>query len=388
MSKLKVKLNRNLRRSILRGHPWVYRDAITVAGSVSEAPAELCKVFDAKGDLGWAIYDAAGPLALRFLNTTPKEPDWDLFESRMRRAYALRASIRSEKTTAYRLFNGEGDGLPGLVCDIYNDIAVVQFDGVGPKHFWDHERLAEWFLKHAGCESVIEKTRRNSARTTEHIAGKATSSEVEIIENDIRFVVNLEKGQKTGFFLDQRDNRLFVRANCTGKSLLNLFSYTGGFSVSAGIGRARRVASVDISQGAVLQSEENWALNKLPPASHSGHCADVFDFLQNDKELWDHIVVDPPSMSHSESQKPAAIVKYTQLFSAAARRVSRGGEISLSSCSSHIGFEDFFKIIDEALSLARRTGMTMRVSGQAADHPFPQACHELRYLKFVHLALD
>ncbi len=395
MAKIKVKLTRSLRKSIQQGHPWVYKEAILVPKDVSVA--SLAQVLDPKGELAWAIYDPHSPLALRILSTesTPPSIANGFFFKRFQRALNLRASLRSPETTAFRLFNGEGDLLPGLVCDVYDQVAVMQFDGQGPGEFWDKNEIAQWLLKNAGVKTVIEKTRRNAERTIVHLAGEPIQSidsnepaTILVKENGAHYKVNLEKGQKTGFFLDQRDNRYYVRGISKGKSVLNLFSYTGGFSISAGLGHADKVASVDISQGAIATANENWIENKLAPSRHLGLAVDVFDYLEKDKDAWDHIIVDPPSMSHSEDRREVAIQKYTDLFATAARKVKPLGEISLSSCSSHVSFDDFFKIITEAMSLARRRGQILRVSGQGSDHPFPHACPELRYLKFVHLALD
>lgn len=387
MAKLKIKLSRNLRRTIMQGHPWVYKDAVISPGKIDKA--QLSCVLDSKGEqLAWAIFDPHSPLSLRILTTQDAPPNLAFFERRFTRAYNIRNSVRSENTNAYRLFNGEGDLLPGLICDVYDKVAVVQFDGPGPSEFWDKNFIAQWLLKNTECKSVIEKTRRSPTRTTELIAGDAYENEVVIKENGVKFTVNLEKGQKTGFFLDQRDNRNYVRQTSAGKSVLNLFSYTGGFSVYAGLGNAKKVASLDVSKGAILSSEENWKLNGLDPALHTGLCVDVFEYLNGEPEMWDHIIVDPPSMSHSEDQNQVAKSKYIELFAAAAKRVQKGGELSLSSCSSHISFDDFFEITNECLSLARRKGQILRVSGQGPDHPFPHVCHEFRYLKFIHLVLD
>lgn len=372
----------------MRGHPWVYKEAIMAPSGVSQA--RLAQVFDAKGELGWALYDPHSPLSLRILSTEKAPPATGLFKKRFQRAYDLRTGVRSDATTAYRLFNGEGDLLPGLVCDIYGSVAVLQFDGQGPGEFWDKGMIAEWLLSESSStiKTVIEKSRRSTERTTELLAGEPTEQEVTIKENGALFKVNLEKGQKTGFFLDQRENRNHIRSTSRGKTVLNLFSYSGGFSIYAGLGGAKKVASLDVSKGAIELAEENWRLNELDPSQHEGLCIDVFEYLNGAPELWDHIIVDPPSMSHSENQREAAKAKYIDLFAAAAKRVKPQGELSLSSCSSHVSFDDFFEIIDEALSTARRRGRILRVSGQGTDHPFPHACHELRYLKFVHLALD
>jgi 23S rRNA (cytosine1962-C5)-methyltransferase len=383
---LKVRLSRNLRRSIMRGHPWVYKDAVVIPGVI--AKAQLCEVFDPKGELAWAIFDPHSPLCLRIVSTEKTPPNEDFYASRLARAYSLRALVRTKETNAYRLLNGEGDLLPGLVCDAYGDTAVLQFDGQGPAEFWDRDFVANWISRNTECKNVVEKHRRSSDRPLDVLVGKVDKPEVTISENGARFIVDIEKGQKTGFFLDQRDNRKYVRDMSAGKNVLNLFSYSGGFSINAGLGGASRVASLDVSKGAIDLAERNWTLNGLDKTKHEALCVDVFEYLNGATESWDHIIVDPPSMSPSESKKEAAIAKYTEVFAASAKRVKQGGDLSVSSCSSHISFEDFFQIIEEALSAARRTGQILRVSGQGSDHPFPHACHELRYLKFVHLALD
>ena len=169
---------------------------------------------------------------------------------------------------------------------------------------------------------------------------------------------------------------------------MNLFSYTGGFSIYAGVGGATNVKSVDISKGAIEAANKNWALNGLKPEDHEGDAADVYEYFNTDKNKWDIIIVDPPSMTHSEDNKPKALQKYTDIFAAACKKVSNGGDLVLSSCSSHISFNDFFEIINESLSKSRRTGQTIKVSGQGVDHPYPHICPELRYLKFVHLKLN
>ena len=383
---LKIKLNRNLRRSILRGHPWIYREALAQAPRVEAA--QMVGVLDSKGDeLGWAIYDPHGPLSLRMLSLEKKPPNAAYFDQQLQRAFTLRTNLNLENTTAFRLINGEADFLPGLVCDIYGPTAVVQFDGRGPSEFWDKPHIADWIFKNVKVKSVVEKSRRNTEGELKVLAGSPSAPVLEIRENGVAFSVDIDKGQKTGFFLDQRDNRQYVRSISRGKSVLNLFSYTGGFSVYAGLGGATRVASLDVAEGAIRSSESNWLLNGLPKEKHQGLAVDVFEYLNGAEEKWDHVLVDPPSMGHSEEQKERAVAKYTELFAASAKRVTAGGQLSLSSCSSHISFEDFFEIIREALSLARRRGQILRVSGQAPDHPFLHSSHEQRYLKFVHLVL-
>ncbi|MDZ4084270.1 MAG: class I SAM-dependent rRNA methyltransferase [Bdellovibrionales bacterium] len=394
MSKLKIRLTRNLRRSLLQGHPWVYREAITAVSGVTQAT--LAEVSDGKGFIGWAIYDPHSPLALRVLSTDEVPPTAAnrFFEKQFSQAYELRRGQFSESgasaTNAFRLFNGEGDRLPGLVCDLYDQTAVLQFDGKGPSEFWDRDLIANWLLETVKVKSVVEKIRRPGADVEPLILikGEKPKDIIQILENGARFEVNIAKGQKTGFFLDQRDNRFYVRGFSKGKTVLNLFSYTGGFSISAGLGGASSVTSVDLSSDAIASANAGFEANGLEKSRHNGIAADVFEFLVNEKEKWDHVIVDPPSMSHSEDRKDIAVKKYTELFRQCMSRVKRNGQISLSSCSSHISFEDFEAITTESLSLARRKGQVLRISGQGADHPYPHACPELRYLKFFHLVLD
>lgn len=387
MSKLNIYLHRNLRRSVLRGHPWIYREAITAPAP--QEKAQLCQVFDSKRDpLAWAMFDPHGPLSLRILSLEKKPPTVETFKKRFTEALALRRAAILTDTTSYRLFNGEGDFLPGLVCDIYGTIAVLQFDGQGPNEFWDKEMIANWLVEEKVVLSVVEKYRRHTQGGIHLLAGTKCDDVVVVLENGVKFKVDLQKGQKTGFFLDQRDNRKYIQSIVRGTSVLNLFSYSGGFSVYAGLGGASKVASLDVAEGAILLANENWTTNGLDPKNHQGLCVDVFEYLNGDKEMWDHVIVDPPSMGHSEEQKDRAQAKYIDLFATAAKRVRSKGHLTLSSCSSHISFADFEEIITEAVSKANRRAQVIRISGQGADHPFPHACQEMRYLKFVDLILN
>lgn len=387
MTILQIQLHRNLRRTVLRGHPWIYRDAIVRAPQIKSA--ELCQVQDHKKEfLAWALFDPHSPLCLRILSLDKKPPNNEAFQLLFARALQIRRSVISSDTDSFRLFNGEGDLLPGLVCDIYKSIAVLQYDGQGPKEFWQNLPIADWLIQNKVCTSVVEKLRRHTEGGILHLAGEPCENEITASEHGVKFKVNLEKGQKTGFFLDQRENRKYIQSVSRGLSVLNLFSYSGGFSVYAGLGGAKKVASLDIAEGAIELAQQNWTLNGLAPENHTGLCVDVFEYLKQTQETWDHIIVDPPSMGHSEEHKDRAKTKYIELFAAVAKKIKPGGQLSVSSCSSHISFEDFFEIINESLSQAKRRGQILRVSGQGPDHPFPHSCHELRYLKFVHLLLN
>lgn len=379
----RIQLTRNLRRNVLRGHPWIYREAIKVLKS--DKDSSMAEVLDQKGKfLAWALYDDSGPLALRILSLEKKPPGGTYFKGLLKASIQRRSFLDPLKTNAYRLVNGEGDRLPGFVCDIYDKIAVMQFDGEGAKKFWSKFPIADWLVEAISCKTVVEKTRGNY----QNIEGPEPKTPTVIKENGLFFSIDIIQGQKTGFFIDQRDNREYIKSIAKDKSVMNLFSYTGGFSVYAGAGGASEVLSVDLAKPALKMAEESWILNELPDDIHSTEAVDVFDFMESDSRSWDIVIVDPPSMAHSEKQRDPAVSKYIDVFAKAARKVEKGGHLVLSSCSSHVSFEDFFMIITECLSQASRRGLILRVSGQGADHPFPHVLPEMRYLKFVHLFLE
>lgn len=381
-----LQLKKNLRRSLMQGNPWVYKQALSSAVDLKET--SLCKVLDNKNQfVCWGMFNPNSPLALRVLSLEKSAPNEKFYENQLLQAHKLRKQLNLECTKCYRLINGEGDGLPGIICDIYSTIAVIQFDGMGPYEFWDHDWLANWLLKNIPIESVYYKP-RNENETNDKIWGQKISQDcIEVLENNINFLVDIKRGQKTGFFLDQRDNRNYLRSLSKGGSVLNLFSYSGGFSVYAGLGGASQVTSVDIAQGALELAEKNWLLNDLPYEKHKSICDDVFEFLQAHTQQYNIVICDPPSMAKSEKQKELAIKKYIDTFAAAAKLVTSHGHLVLSSCSSHINFEDFNQIIETSLSRARKRAQVLRMSGQGPDHPYPHACLGLRYLKFVDLII-
>lgn len=384
---LNITLKRNLRKSILQGHPWIYRDSLETLPQSSG----ICKIFDSKNEfLAWGLYDHQSPIALRILkiNEKPINPGdkiqlWD-------QAYTIKSTLLNQNTNCVRLFNGEGDRTPGLICDIYNSVAVVQFDSPICADFWKLEDLSQWLQKQMigrqKLKCIIVKSREN--KEFQFTFGTENDAATEILENGARFYVNVLTGQKTGFFLDQRDNRLYIRQFASNKKVLNAFSYTGGFSINAGLGGASQVTSLDISKGALQVAHDNWQLNQLSETKHKTLAEDAFEFIKNTSEKWNFIIVDPPSMTRSEKTKEVATHKYIEVFSNAAKRLEPHGHLFLSSCSSHISFADFLEICNQALSVARKQGQILKVSGQGPDHPFPHICPELRYLKFVHLVLN
>ncbi len=387
-----IKLKKNLRRDVLRGSPWVYRHAI-VEPTV-QSISGISRLYDMKGEaLAWGIYCPKNAIAVRVISLAKNIDFSDIISEKILDSYLLRdLIISSSSTNCYRLINGEGDGLPGLICDVYNDYAVLQFDGEDMASFWGSEPVLSLLAFHIKSNNIIVKPRSNSGGETSPVSvkGLLPSGPIEVLENNVKFYVDILNGQKTGFFLDQRSNRNYLSKWAKDKSVLNMFSYSGGFSIYAGLFGAKSVTSMDISESALSLCKDNWKLNELDEKHHNVIKADIYKFLESDsfEETYDLIVVDPPSMAKSEKQKEKAILQYIYLFSGALKIANKKAHIFFSSCSSHINYDDFFEIILQALSKTRNTAKILNVGGQGFDHPYPQSLPQARYLKFVHLKLD
>ena len=389
-----VQLSRSLTKTIKQGHAWVYADSLRNLPEVE--PGTPAILLDNRGgkETARGYLDSTGPIALRICSTHPGQrltTSWA--ERLMRRAISLRSSLFApfNSTNAYRLFNGEGDGLPGLVCDIYGDSAVLVTDGVAPQGFWQVENIAKWLVRELKITSVFHQSRVDHHAQTTQILGATTDPTIIFMENGLTFSANPISGQKTGFFLDQRDNREFMKGLSSGKRLLNLFGYTGGFSVYAGVGGADHVTTLDISETALEQAHLHWQYNQLPEGHHTTICADAFEHLSQAAQAgnrWDLVILDPPSFAPSEASVPQAVRAYTRLVTLGAQVISPSGLLAAASCSSHIRSEQFLDIVSMSISSARRKASILGILGQPPDHPYPLAMPELRYLKFVVMQLD
>ncbi len=385
---LHLRLGRDLARLIKRGHPWVYAEALRERPPASPgAPAILLD--NKKGqELARGFYDPRSPLAFRVCTTTPGEALNERWaEKSLSRALALRHSLFDERTSGFRLFNGEGDGLPGLVGDIYGDAAVLQLDGAGPNGFWNSAGIAAWLAGKLSLKCVVERSRG----VGQPLWGEMPAAPVAFVENGVRFQADVVRGQKTGFFFDQRDNRQKIRELTAGRRVLNLFGYTGGFSVYAGLGWAGHVTTVDLAAPALEAAQANWTLNQLPVDRHAVVTADAFEFLAQaaqQRQRWDLVVVDPPSFAPSQAAVVKAIAAYQKLIGAAAAVTAGEGLLAAASCSSHVTLAAFLSACEEGISLARRRATVLYIGGQPADHPTPVALPEFRYLKFVLMRVE
>ena len=377
-----LRLTKPLRDRVRAGHPWLYDRALAPARGLSAG--ELVAVVDERGPLGCAFVDPRSPIRARMLDPDP-EAGCDAAGTRRRAEAAAARRIRDPLLagcTGRRAIHGEGDAMPGLVVDVYADTAVAVLDGPAASAFW-RPRLADVLdgLARGGLPIAHAWLRGERGERTH---GEALRGEppmvISITEDDARFGVDVRAGQKTGFFLDQRDNRRTIRAHAAGARVLNLFAYTGGFSLHAALGGATRVTSVDIAAPAIAALGDNLARSQLPTAAHELVVADAFAFLTDataQGRRWDLVIADPPSFAPNERAKPAALRAYARLATAALAVVEPGGRFALASCSSHVDEADL-------LAVAARPGLLLRAAaGAASDHPVVPAFPEGRYLKFL-----
>ncbi len=380
-----LRLRKDLTRSIKRGHAWLYSDSIELQPAESGTVAILC---DRRGEkrLASGIYDPEHAIPLRICRTQPPltlDDAW--LTEQLRQAARLRAVLfDNSRTTGYRLVAGEGDNLPGLIIDVYHRTAVLKLDGGAPAAFYQPAGIASWLCENLPIDCVMLRFRERG-RAGEVIAGELPSSNVEFLENGLKFTADVVQGQKTGFFLDQRDNRALVERVARGQRVLNLFSFNGGFSVAAGRGGAKHVTSVDLAEPAIMAAQEHWLLNGLPAESHRGETLDCFEFLESasrSKEKWGVVICDPPSFAPNEKSRDKALAAYGRLAQMSAGVTQASGMLALASCSSHIDALSFREVNAEAFGRARRTATLLAECSLPMDHPTPLAMPELRYLKF------
>ena len=368
------------------GHPWVFADSIKSQNRDGET-GELAVIYD-KRDRFFAVgmYEAESPIRVRILNFgKPADIGRDWWLARARECLARREGyVLKDGTDGARVINGESEGFPGLVADKYADTLVVKVYAAGWLVRWDEieEVLREVFSpKHL----VLRMSRNITAFAgglglEEGFRGDVGDEVVVFSENGIQFESAVLKGQKTGFFLDQRDNRARVELLAEGCDVLNVFSFSGGFSLYAARGGARSVTDLDISGHALESAGRNFSLNAgIAGVRRNAVQADAFAWLEGSREKFDLIVVDPPSLAKREAEKEGAMRAYGRLNSTAVSMLNRGGILLAASCSAHVGEEDFHRLMEDVAERSGRRWKELWRSGHAADHP--AEFREARYLK-------
>ncbi len=387
----RLRLSRNLTRSIRRGHPWVFVDALRE--KPTGAPGDVAVLQDKSGKtLAQGYVDPTTPLAFRVCTQRASERADSPWAARgLERAIALRERLFSGgTTTGYRVVHGEGDGMPGLVFDRYGDVGVLRLDGPAAEGFWNAPGIATYMSERLGLTHVYERRRSRGGAEGRPLVGPAPQAPVPFLENGLSFTSDVVNGQKTGFFLDQRDNRALIQRIAHGR-MLNVFGYTGGFSVAAAAGGATHVTTVDIAPAALATATDHLRAIGMADDDHHEEARDAFEFLDQAheaRERWDVVVLDPPAFAPNQRAVEGAERAYQRLITAGARVAEPGGYLACASCSSHISAERFVDLVEEGVSGARRRGTLLDMGGVPPDHPAPLGFRDFRYLTFVLIQLD
>jgi len=385
-----LRLKPGRERSLLRRHPWVFSGAVeAVVGSPDTGATVQLRADDGRF-LGWAAYSPASQIRARVWSFGENElPGPELFQSRIETALARRrAEIPAEITDAMRLVHGESDQLPGLIADRYGDSLVVQLLSAGTEKWRD--ALVGILRDRSGCARVYERSDTDAreleglAASSGLISGAAPDEPLRITEHGITYQVDVASGQKTGFYLDQRDNRRRVGQVAAGRDVLDCFSYTGGFALSALAAGARSVLSIDASAQALALAKRNLALNPALAGRADWLEADVFEALRKlrrEGREFDLIVLDPPKFAPTAKDAARAARGYKDINLSALRLLRPGGLLATFSCSGGVSIELFQKIVAGAAADAGTALLLRERYRSAGDHPVRVEFPEGEYLK-------
>lgn len=394
---------------ILRnGHPWLFHGKrYSFLRRAKDGNLVDCVGPDGQF-VARGLVESAPPIGVRVLTLDPNEHFDDAFiRGRLARALALRKRwIQTDRTTAYRWINGEGDGLPGVIVDRYGDYVSLQ---VYTKSWHPHlDALVRGLLAVEPLAGVVTRDRirkaplpddaksgdkgRGDAKGDFHVlAGEAPPEDLEVMEHGIKFLASLDRGQKTGLYLDQRENRKRLRHYTGGADVLNCFSYTGGFGLHAAIGGAKRTTNCDLSKKAQNAARRNYEINGLDPKAHRFPAEDCFVFLGREKKrgnTYDVVLTDPPSFATSKKSVFSAVKGYRRLAAAALQVTKPGGIFVGASCTAQISLDEFWQALRDGAADAGTGLRVLETHGLPVDHPVPIAFTEGRYLKFLICARD
>jgi 23S rRNA (cytosine1962-C5)-methyltransferase len=378
--------------SLLGGHQWIFSGALQQPPHWIEAGG-LVDVKSATGQfVARGYYNPNTDIAIRILTHNPEEAiDASFLRQRIRNALELRSVFDPAHTNTYRLVHSEGDCLPGLIVDRYADILVAQIHTAGMEKL--RPLIIDALMQETGARGLLlrndSQSRRREGLEVEEpvVAAGEVPSQVTVHENGIQFLIDCWQGQKTGFFLDQRDKREALRKYAHGKRVLNCFSYTGGFSVYAALtNEATRVTSVDVSAPAIEVARQHFTLNGLEPDQHTFVVRDVFDYLEEAQlngEQFDVVVLDPPAFAKTQGARSQALKAYRRLNTLAIQVLRPGGILFSCSCSGVIGMDDLLGAISQSAQRFHRTVQLLESYTHGVDHPTHLAMPETVYLKSV-----
>jgi 23S rRNA (cytosine1962-C5)-methyltransferase len=383
----KVILKKGKEISIQRFHPWIFSGAIQkMEGAVTDGG--WVQVVDSKNQtLGFGHYQH-GSIAVRMLSFKHEEPSENFWKEKISEALSVRnrAGLPNGSTNAFRLIHGEGDGLPGLIVDYYAGVLVVQAHDAG-MHL-DRHAIAEALQQVLGpdLKTIYYKShstlpgKMRDSQTDEYLFGESAGEQI-ILEYGNQFLIDWQEGQKTGFFLDQRENRKLLRTFSKGKKVLNTFCYTGGFSVYGLQAGAELMHSVDSSRKAIDLTIRNISLNGFSPEQHECFAVDTFDFLKDKRDQYDVIVLDPPAFAKHRDARHQAVRGYQRLNAEAMHAIKAGGILFTFSCSQVVDRQLFYNTIVSAAIQAGRDISVLHHLSQPADHPVSIFHPEGEYLK-------
>jgi 23S rRNA (cytosine1962-C5)-methyltransferase len=385
MKTVRCVLQQGKERPVKNRHPWIFSGAIDRIDEGFEA-GDLVRVLSDKEEfLGVGYLNPESQIVVRMLAFEDIAIDEAFFDEKIGHALEMRRRFLPAETNAYRLIHSEGDFLSGLTVDVYGDFLVAEFNTAGIDAW--KPVIVKCLQKYFPSYSIFERSDSDLRkweglkRSVGVLAGSEPPEAIEILENGLRFGVDIKGGQKTGFFLDQRESRECVRGISAGKRVLNCFAYTGGFSVYAAKGGAREVVSVESSEPAVAMGRKNFERNKLGADASVWAQQDVFDYLRATKKEFDMIILDPPAFCKSKSQVQHAARGYKDINLQALKQLPKGGLLFTFSCSSYITPDLFQKIVFGAASDAKRDVRILRKTSHAFDHPINIYHPEGEYLK-------
>ncbi|MFP3859590.1 MAG: class I SAM-dependent rRNA methyltransferase [Bacteroidales bacterium] len=387
MKEIRVILKSGKDQSLRRYHPWVFSGAIKKIKGDTPVEGDVVSVYDNKDEfLGKGHYQK-GTIAVRILTFQDIPIDDTFWKSKIELACNLRKMVGlldSSTTSVFRLINAEGDGLPGLIVDYYNGFAVVQLHSVGM--YRNIKLIAEGLKEILGRKltGIFNKSvstlpyKADIEKDNYYLYGEGAENNVK--EHELQFKINWEEGQKTGFYIDQRENRLLLKKYAEDKNVLNLFGYTGGFSVYAIAGNCESVDTVDSSSKAIDLADHNVKLN-YPGDNHRGITADAFSYLKEMEKVYDLIVLDPPAFAKHNNVLSNALQGYKRLNRLAIEKIRSGGVLFTFSCSQVVSTENFRKMVFAASASAGRNVKILHQMTQPPDHPISIFHPEGEYLK-------
>ena len=394
-ARLRLRLTATAESIVRSGHPWLFADSIREQNRAGQT-GELAVIYDRNDKfLAVGFFDVDSPIRVRILHAgKPMTIDAAWWQARLAATLARRGGLFDATTTGYRLIHGESDGWPGLVLDRYGTTLVLKLYTAA----W-LPRLTEilsLLQEKIFCERIVLRLSRNiqagaekqyQRRDGQMLFGAPPEGAVVFSENGIRFEADVLRGQKTGFFLDQRDNRREVETLAAGRRVLNAFSFSGGFSVYAARGGAKSVTDLDISAHALESAKRNFALNRNFPAvaacRHETVQADAFAWIEKSPAKFDLIVLDPPSLAKRAAEREGAVRAYERLNFLGIARLQPGGILVAGSCSAHVSAAEFFDAVRRAAVKSGRKFTELKTLLHPADHP--AGFKEADYLKVIYL---